>query len=73
MMDTKGCNKHLKHGLSRKMLNLAGPKRLWYHCIELEELIRSKTALDIYGIEVQVPETVMTGQTADISNICEYE
>ena len=47
------------------------PKALWDHCIELEAIIRSHTALDIYGIELQVPETVMSGQTGDISSLCE--
>ena len=51
------------------MLNSASPKRLWDHCIEHEALIRLNTAIDIYGLEVQVPEMVMTGQTSDISNI----
>ena len=55
------------------MLKSASPKRLWDHCIELKELICSNNALDIYGLEVQVPETVMTGQSADIINLCEYE
>ena len=73
MMAAKGCIKQLNQGLSRKMLKLSSPKRLWDHCIELEALIRSNTALDIYGIECQVPETVRTGQTVDNSNLCEYE
>ena len=55
------------------MLKSSSPKRLWDHCIELEALIRSDTALAVYGLEGQVPETVMTGQTDDISNLCRYE
>ena len=73
IMHSKGCIKHLKQVLSRKMLESEIPKRLWDNCIELEALIRLNIALDIYGIEAQVPETLMTGQTAKISNICEYE
>ena len=73
MMDAKVCIKHLKQGLSRKMLKSTSPKWLWDHCIELEALIRSNNDLDIYGLEGQVPETVMTGQSANISNLCEYE
>ena len=49
------------------------PELLWDHCIELEALIRSHTTLDIYGLEGQVPETVIYGQTGDISNLCEFE
>ena len=72
MISSKVCIKHLNQGLSRKMLNSASPKQLWYHCIELEALILSNNALYIYGLEGQVPETLMIGQTTDISNLCEY-
>ena len=49
------------------------PKTLWDHCIECQALIRSHTALDTCGLEGQLPETIMMGETADISNLCEYE
>ena len=54
------------------MLKSGCPKALWDHCIELEALIRSHTALDIYGIEGQVPETFISGQTGDISSLFEF-
>ena len=54
------------------MLKYGGPKPLWDNCIELEALIRSHTALNIYGLEGQVPEMVMSGQTGDISNFCGF-
>ena len=69
----EGCTKQTKLGSSRRMLKSGYPKSLWDHCIELEALIRSHTALDIYGLEGQVPETVMSGQTGDISSLCEFE
>ena len=72
-MDEEGCIKQLKQGLSWKVIKSAIPKRLWDHCIELKALIHSKTALYIYGLEVQVPETLITGQTDDISHLCKYE
>ena len=55
------------------MLKKGSPKRLWDHSIELADLVRSHTAHDVYMLEGEVPETMMTGQTADISNLCEYE
>ena len=55
------------------MIRTGTPKPLWDHYIELEGQIRSHTALDIYGLEGQVPETIMSGQTGDISNLCEFE
>ena len=55
------------------MLKSGCPKPLWDHFIELESLIRSHTALDIYVLEGQVPETVMSSQTGYISSLCEVE
>ena len=55
------------------MLKSGFPKSLWDHCVELEALIRSPTSLDIYGLEGQVPDTVMSGQIGDISSLCEFE
>ena len=55
------------------MLKSGSHKALWDHYIELEALIRSHTALDIYGLEGQVPEMVMSGQTGDISSLCKFE
>ena len=59
-------------GSSRKILKSGCPKPLWDHCIEFEALIRSHTDLYIYGLEGQVSETVMSGQTGDISSLCEF-
>ena len=42
------------------------------HCIELEALVCSNTSNDIYMTNGEVPETIMTGSTANISHICEF-
>jgi hypothetical protein len=34
--------------------------------------VRSNNALDIFGLEGQVPESRVKGETADISTIAEY-
>jgi hypothetical protein len=68
----KGCIRELKQGVSRKMIKTGAPKCLWDHCIELEGLIHSHTANDIYATGGEVPETIMKGGTADISQICEF-
>jgi hypothetical protein len=69
---TEGCIRELKRGVSRKMMKTGSPKVLWDHCIELETLVCSNTSNDIYMTNGKVPETVMTGSTADISHICEF-
>ena len=73
MQAAEGCMKQTKLGYLQKMLKTASPKPLWDHCIELEARIHSHTALDIYGLKGQVPETLMTWQTGDISNLCDFE
>ena len=73
MQAAQGCIKEVKRGSSRKMLRSGSPKKLWDHSLELEGAVRSHTCLGIYALDGQVPETVMMGQTADISHLCEYE
>jgi hypothetical protein len=68
----EGCIRELKRGVSGKMIKTGSPQTLWDHCIELEALIRSSTSNDIYMTNGEVPETIMTGSTADISHICEF-
>ena len=55
------------------MVESKSPSTLWDHCIELQAHIRSNTALDVYELEGQVPETIMSGQTADISPFVEFK
>jgi Reverse transcriptase (RNA-dependent DNA polymerase) len=61
--------RELKRLSTRWMLRTGSPERLWDDAIELASIIRSHMALDIYKLNGQVPETVMLGQTADISFI----
>ena len=55
------------------MVKKGSPKRLWDQCIELEGLIHYRTAHSSYELGGEVPETRITGNTSNISNICEYE
>ena len=64
MQVAEGCTKQVKLGSSRKMIKTGTPKPLWDHCLELEGGIRSLTALDICGLQGQVPHTIMSGETA---------
>jgi hypothetical protein len=69
---TEGCIRELKCGVSRKMNKTGSPRVLWDHCIELEALICSSTSNSMYMTNGEVPETIMTGSTANISHICEF-
>jgi hypothetical protein len=57
----KSCICKLKRRVSHKMIRTGAPKRLWDHCIELEGLICSHTANDIYTTGGKVPETITKG------------
>ena len=59
--------RELKKGVGRQMVRSAAPKRLWDDCLEREAYVRSHTAHDIYRLKGQVSETVVSGETADIS------
>ena len=54
------------------MIRTGSPKRLWDHCIQFQAMIRSCTTNSIYMTAGQVPETIMTGDTADVSQICQF-
>jgi hypothetical protein len=69
----EGCIRELKRGVGRKMTRTKSPKPLWDHCLELEAHIRSNTCHDIYELNGEVPETIVSGQTSDISPFVEYE
>jgi hypothetical protein len=59
--------RELKRGFGRQMVRSGAPKCLWDHCLEREAYIRSNTAHDIFSLNGQVPETIVSGETADIS------
>jgi hypothetical protein len=54
------------------MIKTGSPKKLWDHCIELMAMIRSCSTNSIYMTAGRVPETIMSGETADISQICQF-
>jgi hypothetical protein len=48
------------------MVRSAAPKRLWDDCLEREAYVGSFTAYNIYKLNGQVPETIVSGETAGI-------
>jgi hypothetical protein len=68
----EGGVRELKKGVGRQMLRSGCPKRFWDDCIIREAYVRSHTSLDIFGLEVQVPESNIKGEKVDISTIAEY-
>jgi hypothetical protein len=68
----EGAVRELKKGVGRQMLRSGCPKLFWDDCIIREAYVRSHTYLDIYGLEGQVPERKIKGETVDIYTIAEY-
>jgi hypothetical protein len=66
---SEGAVSELKKGVGRQMLRSGCPKRFWDDCIIREAYVRSHTYLDMYGLEGQVPEIKIKGETVDISTI----
>ena len=62
----------VKRGAGQKMARKKSPASLWDHCLELEGFIHSNTALNNHELQGQVPETILSGQTADISPFVEH-
>jgi hypothetical protein len=68
----EGAVRELKKGVGRQILRSGYPTWFWGDCIIREAYVRSHTSLDIYGLEGQVPESKIKGETVDISTIAEY-
>jgi hypothetical protein len=73
MNRAEGTIRELKRATRRAMVKSGSPKRLWNYCLELQSKIRSNIAHDITTLDGQTPQTLMTGETADISSLCEFE
>ena len=54
------------------MIKSNSPKKLWDDCLELKMEIRSCTANSIFELKHEVPRTVMKGETANITHLCEF-
>ena len=64
--------RELKRMYRRAMNSSGAPRVLWDLCIELQAEIRSHTALDLFALSGDVPGTVLTGDTTDISHLCQF-
>ena len=63
--------REVKRGSGRKAMKALSPAKLWDHALELESYVQSNTAKDIYELQGQTPEMIVSGQTSDISPFAE--
>ena len=54
------------------MLRTGSPKQLWDDCVEESAIELSHTAHLLLELDGEVPEMVMTGETADISAFADH-
>ena len=54
------------------MIKTGSPEKLWDHCIILMAMICSCSTNSIFMTAEQAPETIMTGETTNISRICQF-
>ena len=64
--------RELKKGAGRKMIKSNSPKKIWDDCLALEMDLRSCTANNVFELKGEVPRTVMKGETANITHLCEF-
>ena len=64
--------KELEKGAVCKLLWSRAPKHLWHDCLELEAYMRPNAAHEIYKLDREVPKTVMSGKTSEISQFCKW-
>ena len=68
----EGVTRELKRTYRHTMTAKNVPEILWDRCIEWCAKVRSLTALNLRILDGQVPETMMTGDTADLSHMAEF-
>ena len=54
------------------MLKTKSPKQLWDECLEYEQGVHSNTAHDLFELDGEVPETIVSGKTAIITRYSEF-
>ena len=64
--------RELKRMYRRLMSATNTPECLWDLCLVYAATIRSHTALNIRELDGEVPQTMLTGDTSDISMLCEF-
>ncbi len=65
--------RELRRMYKKAMLQTGAPHVLWDYCMELMASIRSHMTLNILELEGDTPEALLTGDTPDISNLCEFQ
>ena len=63
--------RELKKVAGKKMVRIGAPKKIWDDALDYKDYVRWNTVYDIYILQGEIPETVMSGETSDISQFAE--
>jgi len=66
------CIRELKRAYRKLMKSTNCPAVLWDFAFEYVAEIRSHTAHPLHALQGDVPQTILLGDTADISHLCEF-
>ena len=69
-LQAEDTNSELNKGDGRKMVQYVASKRNWDDALDFESYVRSHTALGVYMLQGEVPETVMLDGNSDTSQSC---
>ena len=61
-----------KDGIQKTMKETNCPLVLWDYCMEHKAKVNNVTAKDLFQLEGQTPHYSVTGEEADISNLCQF-
>ena len=62
----------LKKGARCEAAQAKSPNKLWDHALELESYVHSNMVIARPELNGQVPETIMSGQTTNISHFAKF-
>ena len=64
--------RELKRAYRRTMMKTNSPEVLWDLCMVYLSQVRSHSAMNIHELQGDVPQSVLTGDTPDISHLAEF-
>jgi len=68
----EGAIREIKRAVRQTMQRANAPKRLWDYCATHQAELRCLTATDLYHLHGRTPYEIITGNTPDISEYCQY-
>ena len=62
----------MKEAVRNDMHESDSPIALWDYCAERHVRVHNLTAKNLFQLDGQTPQFLVTGEEGDISNLCQY-